>query len=238
MELLHCHGLLNCALTKEDIWLVSGTDGITRPFLARPQRFLFPGRIPEPEDVDVEADILAPEMCRYLGSQSAQDRGEIASLIGPWSDVFSLGVIYHALLCGKWPEPAIPEYAYLGLSAQGGDEGEAGILFDSGIDPARKNIISEMTAFQPSDRPDGCAAVKAMILSVRERPSADGRFSEREHDGHWRKATREEIDGAIDLSDDSLFVDMETQDDGELELALEDRREAEESVALWAHDAF
>ena len=229
VELLHSQGLLNCALTKEDIWFVTGEDGIAHPFLARPQRFLLAGRIPERDDIDIAADILAPEMCRYLGSQSPGDSLEIANLIGPWSDVFSLGLIYHALLCGRWPATAIPEYAYLGISAQGGDADEPGILFDANIDPARKAVIVAMTAFQPSDRPENCAAVKSMIRSVRE----DARPPKQENDPDGRKAGREDVEEPIDLSDDSLFVDMETGDNEALELEFEDTPETEEPVALW-----
>lgn len=246
VDRLHSAGLLSCVMTKEDVWIVNDSDGVAHPFLARPQRFLLMGQIPEPEDLDISADILAPELCMYLGCRDMEDRKAIAGMIGTWSDIFSLGLIYHLLLCGELPTMALPEYVYLGLAAQEDEAGRSGLLLSGGISTKQQAILQKMTAFEPEERVGTCSMAAAMIREekVEEEPEPavqEAPPSHKKKAGYrWRAVSEEELSNLIDLSEGagepekskSVYLAEDDVEEAPITLRLEDVPEPGAAPAL------
>ena len=168
---LHGAGLLNCAVTAEDVWLYRGADGREHVFLARPQRLIAQDAVPEPEDIDLPAECAAPELMLYLGTRDAEMKATLRGLIGPWSDVFSMGMLYHRLLTGR--VPAMPgRFPYAARAAQFG-----ALQVSGAVDDGRRALLYEMLAFQPEDRPESMEALRAHF-ERRVRAQADDRADE------------------------------------------------------------
>lgn len=205
---LHETGLLGCAMAKEDVWIVAGSGGDAHPFLARPQRLLLMGQIPDPADIDLSAEILAPELCMYLGCQDRKRRRALAEMVGTQSDIFSLGLVYHLLLCGELPAMAKPELAYLGLAAEQDASGRSGLLFSGEIGPEEQAVLRKMTAFEPDERVGSCGVAAAMLrgeIAAEElAPAAQqATLPGREGGCQRQEAGGEEPGGLIDLSEDA-----------------------------------
>lgn len=161
---LHSHGLLQCVMDEDDLWFFTDDDGKSHALLARPQRFIWQNKLPLPQDIDARSDLLPVEMYSYLGQHDRQGAEELASSVGPEADIFILGLIYHRLLCGAWPQIAGPESISLGMA---GMEGEDGILIHSRIDLKRQAVIRKMLAFEPMDRPHTCMEAATMVRTKR-----------------------------------------------------------------------
>ena len=233
VDRLHGIGLLGCAVTTGDIWIVTGSDGVAHPFLARPQRFLLTGQIPDPAVLDLPADILAPELCMYLGSQSAEDRQTIAKMIGTWSDIFSLGLIWHLLLCGELPSMAAPELVCLGLAAQPDETGGCGLLFSGRIDAKQQAVLRKMTAFEPDERVSSCGMAAAMLrgeeaAAAPESAAPEAPPGEKEDNSQWHPVSEEEFLDLIDLSEE----DDEPEESEAIYLGGDDDEDAPE-LEFW-----
>ena len=154
---LHAQGLLNCAVTADDVLLYRAGDGREHLFLARPQRLVLADSVPEPDDFDLPADCLAPEIALYMGTQDQELRDSLRELIGAWSDIFSMGLIYHRLLTGRAPQMDA-NCPYPGYAAQ-----MDGLRIDSQIDERRRGILKCMLPFQPADRPETLEDLRAIM---------------------------------------------------------------------------
>lgn len=246
VDRLHSAGLLSCAMTKEDVWIVKDSGGAAHPLLARPQRFLLMEQIPEPEDLDIPADILAPELCMYLGCQNTEDRQAVAKMIGTWSDIFSLGLIYHLLLCGELPAMAAPEYIYPGLAVQEDETGENGLLFHGELSAAQQAILRSMTAFEPEERIGTCSMAAAMIREgepagepepvVQKAPPP----RKKKAAYRWRAVSEEEFGNLIDLAEEidepegsgTVYLDENDVEEAPLDLESEDIPEPDTDPVL------
>ncbi|MBQ6594063.1 MAG: hypothetical protein IJH78_00180 [Clostridia bacterium] len=164
VEALHAHGLLLGFITEDDLWFTRDEDGTYHAYLSRPQRYLRRDSLPPAGDIDARADYMPVELYGYLGTRNGEDLELYRSLIGPETDMFLLGLIYHQLLCGRWPAAASKDFPSLGSAAEAGEEG---ILLNDRIDEKRQAVIRCLMAFEPDDRPHDARDAAKMIRTRR-----------------------------------------------------------------------
>lgn len=169
MDKLHAQGLWGCLMSAEDVWGVVQKDGSICPVLGGLHRLVRRGALPDREEIDVYPQIVSPEVCMYLGQNDGRTREQIGEMIGEWSDLFSLGAVYHMLLTGRLPEAASGEEAYLGEAALEGYEDMPGLLVDESIDDRRRSLIERMLAAEPQDRPESCEEVLKYLDALNQR---------------------------------------------------------------------
>jgi len=173
VKVLHEKGLLYSAIAREDVWIGEESDGRKRPLLIGLYRLWFRDAIPEPEDVDGPAELYAPEVALYAGSADAMVIDSCRKMIGVTSDIFSLGLIYHMLLCSSLPQMTADEYVYHAFAAA---DGEDGMLIDDRISDKRRRILRQMLSYEPQDRPESCDKV---IEQIRQKEKMSSRESEK-----------------------------------------------------------
>lgn len=83
--------------------------------------------------------------------------------VGTASDIFSLGVLYHVLLTGKYPVPQKGTTA--GHAVSFSMKTDAAVALSRGLDSQHRDLILRMLSFLPSDRPDSCREIAEEILS-------------------------------------------------------------------------
>jgi hypothetical protein len=101
---------------------------------------------------------LSPEL--HLALCRPEDYGE---LVGPRSDIFSLGLLFHLMLTGALPrtdhlDPAGNEVFY------GAETGDV-LALSEGLDSVHRRLILDMLALDPRKRPRDCAQVIRRILA-------------------------------------------------------------------------
>lgn len=146
----HRSGLLLGALAKEDVWVGKLTRGKYQMQLTGLHRLWLREQLPTPEDVDGTPELYAPEVALYLSGSSEADPEEI----GPWSDIFSIGLIYHLLLCGRLPAISedFPGAVYPGAAAFEDEAGVSGLILDDSISSSRREVLQKMLCAWPKER--------------------------------------------------------------------------------------
>lgn len=154
----HAQGLMHGGLSADSFLWLSGAEGVDTYFHDAPALFQADS-LPPREDFDLDLLTLAPETAYYLGRQWGP--APARTFIGTASDIFSLGMVYHALLTGSYPSAAPEPYVFFTAS-----RGLPGLGLSDALDPARKAIIAAMMGFRPADRPADCQAVIHMIENL------------------------------------------------------------------------
>lgn len=170
-EVLHRSGLLFGALAKEDVWIGKLTRGKYQMQLTGLHRLWRREQLPRPEDVDGTPELCAPEVAFYLSGSDELDSEELAGMIGPWSDIFSIGLIYHLLLCGRLPSISenFPGAVYPSTAAFEDEEGVSGLILDGSIDSLRRGVLRQMLRFWPEERFQSCEEAARVVRSCRKK---------------------------------------------------------------------
>lgn len=170
-EVLHRSGLLFGALAKEDVWIGKLTRRKYQMQLTGLHRLWLREQFSRPEDVDGSPELCAPEVALYLSGSDELDPEELTRLIGPWSDVFSIGLIYHLLLCGRLPSISenFPGAVYPGAAAFEDEEGVSGLILDGSIDSSRRDVLRQMLRFWPEERFQSCEETAHAVRRCRGR---------------------------------------------------------------------
>lgn len=170
-EVLHRRGLLFGALAKEDVWVGKLARGKYQMQLTGLHRLWLREQLPRPEDVDGTPELCAPEVAFYLSGSDELDSEELTGMIGPWSDVFSIGLIYHLLLCGRLPSISenFPGAVYPGAAAFEDEKGVSGLILDSSIDSLRRGVLQQMLRFWPEERFQSCEETARAVRRCRDR---------------------------------------------------------------------
>lgn len=173
VEVLHRSGLLLGALAKEDVWIGKLAPRKYQLQLTGLHRLWLREQLPRPEDVDGTPELCAPEVAIYLSGSDELDLEEMAGEIGPWSDIFSIGLIYHLLLCGRLPgiSESSPGAVYPGAAAYEDEEGVSGLILDSSIDSSRQGVLRRMLRFWPEERFQSCEEAARAVRGCLNRRS-------------------------------------------------------------------
>lgn len=170
-EVLHRSGLLFGALAKEDVWVGKLTRRKYQMQLTGLHRLWLREQLPRPEDVDGTPELCAPEVAFYLSGSDELTSEELTGAIGPWSDIFSIGLIYHLLLCGRLPSISenFPSAVYPCAAALEDEEGVSGLVLDGSIDSSRRGVLRQMLRFWPEERFQSCEEAACAVRSRRGR---------------------------------------------------------------------
>ena len=114
------------------------------PVLVSPEFAFLEDAPPEPEEMPKTADYLSPEMLRYR--QDGQEAPTVKS------DVFSLALIFHLLLCGTLPDTEWDESAPCEAVLQGEK-----IHPDARIPAQYRELLEQMLLADPAARPSAQA---------------------------------------------------------------------------------
>lgn len=172
VDVLHCNGLLIGTLAREDVWIGKTGQKKLQMQLTGLHRLWLLECLPSPEEnVGSTPELYAPEVAFYLSGNTELDPGELAGMIGPWSDIFSIGLIYHLLLCGRLPgiSENFPGAVYLSAAALEDETGVSGLILDHSIDHRRQGVLRQMLRFSPEERFQSCEEAACAVRLCRGR---------------------------------------------------------------------
>lgn len=138
--------------------LIDLSGAISLDDLPMPEAFM-PGR--------ETMEYLSPELAQYIVASPDDDSDEMMDLqerIGPASDIFALGLIYHLILTGRLPELRDPKYMSCGNAVCYEELPEDALILDESLDRKHKKLIGRMLRMNPLERPMRCDEIIRRIL--------------------------------------------------------------------------
>ncbi|MBE6759327.1 MAG: hypothetical protein E7554_04460 [Ruminococcaceae bacterium] len=157
MKCLHDVGLVHFDLKPTNILVRrTATGKYTAKLIDFDGSFFVHEGIPEDEEVNGDLTYLAPESFVRMYGEEAR--------IGLAADIFSLGLVFHQLMCGELPAFDHDEYEYAFEAVLDGAE----LVVSDAIPVGFAEIIREMLSSAAEARPD-IATVYAVLMG-RKRP--------------------------------------------------------------------
>ena len=163
LQALHSAGVLHCDLKPENVFLTRDRDGYYVGMLSDFDDSFLLSELPDKKSIVCTLEYLSPE----LGCYKSLEGDEPEMPLGPQSDVFTLGMVYHEYLAGDIPSFS-SDYHQLYAALTGGQPLE---LSDA-LDPAHKLLLYRMMTTMPEDRLQSCAEVRSEIAAIRYRRDA------------------------------------------------------------------
>ena len=158
---LHRQGLMMGLMPPSSFALVQEEEGLGVCVTDRGD--VFPqGSLPPPALIRLTPEALAllsPELHLALCRPEA-----FAGYVGPLSDVFSLGLLFHLMLTGELPRTE--EQRSAGDSVFYRERTGDAVHLSDKLDSAHRQLILDMLALNPRQRPRGCAQVIRRILAI------------------------------------------------------------------------
>ncbi len=205
---LHDKGLLCCLLDADDIWGAAQADGGIQPILGGVHRFIRKDAPMDRERIDEYPRIASPEVCMYMGQNDAQMRMQIAQMIGPWSDLFNLGAVYHMLLTGILPYMTGEGERFLGEALCMGSGELPALLLGGKLDARRRKLIEQMLSYDPEDRPENCEEVIERIEAFAQQETQP---KQNVSDPEKQKVKQTEQSRSAEIEDEELLWSDHTQ---------------------------
>lgn len=159
LEAVHGHGIVHRDLKPGNILLEADGRAVLTDFgLARPEQ--------DTENLTDEG-VLVGTPAYMPVEQISPGNGTL----GPWTDLYSLGVVLYQMLTGRLPYQAGTALDL--LLKIGSEEPVPPSRFSEGLDPALEAIVLKMMARRPEDRyPNARALIEALDEWLRTTPSA------------------------------------------------------------------
>ncbi|WP_246294946.1 serine/threonine protein kinase [Piscinibacter koreensis] len=154
LDRLHREGVVHGAIASTHIVIPADGPPLLLGFDAARRVLAEHAGVPEST---LSAGFAAPE--QYGGH--AQARG-----LGPWTDLYALGAVLHALLFGVAPAPAPTR-------ARRPDSQGIGARIVAGVSPRFVEAVAWMLEVRPERRPPNVAALRAVLDGVAEVPLDD-----------------------------------------------------------------
>lgn len=158
LQTLHEADVLHCDLKPENVFIVRTNEGSHVGKLSDFDDSFLMSSVPASADIVCTPEYLSPE----LGCYKILGGTEPEMPLGPASDVFSLGLIYHEYLTGKMPEFS-DDYEQLFAALLD----EQPLQLDDALDPAHRLLLHKMLTTEPYDRLKSCGEVKQEISDIR-----------------------------------------------------------------------
>ena len=112
-------------------------------------------------------EYLSPELAQYIVASPENDSDEMMDLqerIGPASDIFALGLIYHLILTGRLPGLRNPQHRSCGNAVCYEESPADALTLDESIDKKHAGLICQMLRMNPLERPMRCDEIIRRIL--------------------------------------------------------------------------
>lgn len=123
--------------------------------------------LPAPGDIradDAAKALLSPELAQYMVSASNDERETAEGWIGPASDIFALGLMYHLILTGRLPALQDGSGGSFADAVCFADNPQRAIALDPGLDERHSRLIYEMLTANPLNRLASCGVIAGRIL--------------------------------------------------------------------------
>ena len=115
--------------------------------------------------------IMSPEMSAFIASRSGTEAEAYQLNLGPASDVFALGMLYHLLLTGRYPQVDLSTqfdenrpYGTFSNAVCHASWPEEAIVPDHALDRKHSALIRRMIAMNPLDRVSDCGQIANIIM--------------------------------------------------------------------------
>jgi len=112
-------------------------------------------------------EYLSPELAQYIVASPENDSDEMMDMqerIGPASDIFALGLIYHLILTGRLPGLRNPQHRSCGNAVCYEESPADALILDESIDKKHAGLICQMLRMNPLERPMRCDEIIRRIL--------------------------------------------------------------------------
>jgi len=116
--------------------------------------------VPDPK----ELLLLSPEMTQYISSGARTSYFDTQLWISPASDIFTLGLLYHLILSGEYPQLIVPSYGTFSNALCHDGQPASAFCLSPKIDHQHSRLILRMLALEPIERPARCEDVLNSIL--------------------------------------------------------------------------
>lgn len=214
LQALHSSDVLHCDLKPENIFIVRDREGFYVGMLSDFDDSFLLSQLPHSNDIVCTPAYMSPE----LGWYKKMGGSEPEFPLGPASDVFALGLVYHEYLTGRFPDfDEDCEQLYAALLR--GDP----LQLDASLDPAHRLLLLRMLTTLPYDRMQTCAEVRNSIAAIRRRAGA--RFTLNVLDGRLPLADRDaelwvtfRCDSELGEAQHAKLCDLHTDSRGQVEL--------------------
>lgn len=166
VQTLHASGWLLGAMSAHSFFIDIDSEAGTA-LLSDLSSALPMDSLPPPEDIRPDEHavrILSPELAQYIAAPSAVQADSLRGWIGPASDIFSLGMLYHLLLTGCLPEPVNPAHALCMNAVAQEEEVSRAVRLHNSLDEPHRRLIFDMLACDPMQRPARCDEIACRIL--------------------------------------------------------------------------
>ena len=130
--------------------------------------------IPPASDLMPDADavlIMSPEMSSFISSQSDGQEEAYQLQLSPASDIFTLGLLYHLILTGRFPQVDADvlsggqrRYGTFSNALCHAADQESVIVLDPSLDRKHSRLIRRMISLNPLDRPANCEEIASQIM--------------------------------------------------------------------------
>lgn len=112
-----------------------------------------------------EMMLHSPELSQYLSSGAETSDFDALLWVSTASDIFTLGLIYHLILAGDYPQLAEPQYGTFSNALCHGDSPDTVFVIDPRIDRRHNRLIRSMLALDPLKRPKRCDEIADSIMA-------------------------------------------------------------------------
>ena len=118
-----------------------------------------------------ELRIMSPEMSAFIATRSGTQVEAYQVNLGPASDVFALGMLYHLILTGKYPKVDTSTlfdenrpYGTYSNALCHASWPEETIVLDPSLDRKHSSLIRRMIAVNPLERISECDQIANLIM--------------------------------------------------------------------------
>lgn len=115
--------------------------------------------------------LMSPEMSTFISSQSPDQEEAYQLHLGPASDIFTLGFLYHLILTGHFPQVdesrlngGPQAYGTFSNAICHASDPAAAIVLDPSLDRKHSLLIRRMISLNPLDRPASCEEIAYTIM--------------------------------------------------------------------------
>ena len=168
---LHGANILHCDLKPENVFIVE-KDGTYVGMISDFDDSFFMNELPPKDDVVGTPEYMSPELAAYKFGDS--DTPAEGLPLGPASDMFALGLIYHVYLTGELPAFDMDAYSgqFFNVLFEGGD-----YRLSDKLDAPHYALIQRLLVGDPAYRINNCTVLSAEINKIRQNRSKEYRLT-------------------------------------------------------------